>query len=58
MTDAGGDEEEGGSPDGGGDMMVARIAAESGAKEGKKVQLALDAEHVRLFDIETEEAIL
>ena len=58
MTDAGGDEEEGGSPDGGGDMMVARIAAESGAKEGKKVQLALDAEHVRLFDLETEEAIL
>ena len=57
MTDAGGDEE-GGSPDSGGDMMVARIAAESGAREGKKIQLALDAEHVRLFDPETEEAIL
>ncbi|CAN5689429.1 hypothetical protein BH24ACT21_BH24ACT21_18580 [soil metagenome] len=59
MTDDEGDnEEEGGSPEGGGDMMVARIAAESGARQGKKVQLALDADQVRLFDLETEEAIL
>jgi multiple sugar transport system ATP-binding protein len=59
MTDDEGDnEEEGGSPEGGGDMMVARIAAESGARQGKKVQLALDADQIRLFDLETEEAIL
>ncbi|MGB3633125.1 MAG: sn-glycerol-3-phosphate ABC transporter ATP-binding protein UgpC [Rubrobacteraceae bacterium] len=51
-------DEEGGSPDSGGELMVARISAESGAKEGKKVQLALDSEHIRLFDLETEEAIL
>jgi multiple sugar transport system ATP-binding protein len=57
MTDDGGDDE-GGSPEGGGDMMVARIAAESGARQGKKVRLAMDAEHIRLFDLETEEAIL
>ena len=59
MTDDGGDDDnEGGSPEGGGDMMVARIAAESGAKEGKKVQLAMDPDQIRLFDLETEEAIL
>ena len=58
MTDDEGDDNEGGSPEGGGDMMVARIAPESEAGEGKKVQLALDAEQIRLFDPETEEAIL
>jgi multiple sugar transport system ATP-binding protein len=59
MTDDEGDnEEEGGSPEGGGDMMVARIAAESGARQGTKVQLALDPDQIRLFDLETEEAIL
>ena len=59
MTDDGADEEdEGGSPEGGGDMMVARIAPESKAGEGKKVQLAIDPDHIRLFDLESEEAIL
>ena len=59
MTDDGGDEEdEGGSPEGGGDMMVARIAPESKAGEGKKVQLAIDPDHIRLFDLESEQAIL
>ena len=57
IEDEGGDDE-GGSPEGGGDLMVARIAAESGAKEGQKVQLALDANQIRLFDPESEEAIL
>ena len=56
--DDGGDEDEGGSPEGSGDMMVARIAPESKAGEGKKVQLAIDSEHIRLFDLESEEAIL
>ena len=58
MTDDGGDDDEGGSPEGGGDMMVARIAPESKAGEGKKVQLAIDPDHIRLFDLESEEAIL
>ena len=57
MTDDEGDDE-GGSPEGGGNMMVARIAAESGAREGKRVQLALDPDQIRLFDLESEEAIL
>jgi multiple sugar transport system ATP-binding protein len=52
------DDNEGGSPEGSGDLMVARIAAESQAAEGKKVQLALDADQIRLFDLESEEAIL
>ncbi|CAN5634836.1 sn-glycerol-3-phosphate ABC transporter ATP-binding protein UgpC [soil metagenome] len=59
MTDDGGDDNnEGGSPEGGGDLMVARIAPESKAGEGKKVQLAIDPDHIRLFDLESEEAIL
>ncbi len=57
MTDDEADDE-GGSPEGGGGMMVARIAPESRAGEGKKVQLAIDPDHIRLFDLESEEAIL
>ncbi|MGF1473877.1 MAG: hypothetical protein ACFB50_19320, partial [Rubrobacteraceae bacterium] len=58
MTDDEDDEGEGGSPDGGGTLLVARIAAESDARQGKKVQLALDADQIRLFDPESEEALL
>ena len=59
MTDDGGDDDnEGGSPEGSGDMMVARIAPESKAGEGKKVQLAIAPDHIRLFDLESEQAIL
>ncbi|CAN5861681.1 sn-glycerol-3-phosphate ABC transporter ATP-binding protein UgpC [soil metagenome] len=54
MTD---EEAEDDSPQGG-ELMVARIAAESQAKEGSPVQLAVDAGHIRLFDGESEAAIL
>lgn len=57
MTDYRG-EKDSGSPESGGDRLAARIAAESGAKEGKKVQHALDADQIRLFGLETKEAIL
>jgi multiple sugar transport system ATP-binding protein len=56
MTDGG--EEDGGSPDGSGDLMVARVAAESEAKMGQKMLLAMDASKIRLFDPESEQAIL
>jgi len=54
--------EEGGngaSPDSStsGDMMVARVAAESTAKEGQQMRLVIDASKVQLFDPETEKAI-
>ncbi|MGF1472851.1 MAG: hypothetical protein ACFB50_14070, partial [Rubrobacteraceae bacterium] len=58
MTDDEDDEDGGGSPEGSGDLMVARISPESRAAEGKKVQLALDADQIRLFDPNTEDAIL
>ncbi|MGH3089135.1 MAG: ABC transporter ATP-binding protein [Rubrobacteraceae bacterium] len=41
-----------------GDLMVARISAESGVTRGKGMRLAIDASKVRLFDPESEEAIL
>lgn len=56
MTDVG--DEEGGSPEGSGDMMVARVAAESEARMGEKMLLTMDASKVRLFDPESEQAIL
>ncbi len=56
MTDGG--EEDGGSPDGSGDLMVARVAAESEAKMGQTMLLAMDASKIRLFDPESEQAIL
>jgi hypothetical protein len=39
-------------------MMVARVSAASQAKRGEKMQMVLDASKVRLFDPETEQAIL
>ena len=61
MTDdeasEGGDGAEGGSADESGDMMVARVAAESTAKEGEKMRLVIDSTKVQLFDPETEKAI-
>ncbi|MGB3681573.1 MAG: sn-glycerol-3-phosphate ABC transporter ATP-binding protein UgpC [Rubrobacteraceae bacterium] len=56
MTDGG--DEEGGSPEGSGDLMVARVAAESRAKMGEKMLLTMDASKIRLFDTETEAAVL
>ncbi|WP_273889066.1 ABC transporter ATP-binding protein [Rubrobacter naiadicus] len=41
-----------------GDMMVARISAESEAREGGKIRLAIDASKIHLFDPESEEAVL
>ncbi len=41
-----------------GDMMVARVSAASQAKRGEKMRMVLDASKVRLFDPETEQAIL
>ncbi|HEX6709820.1 MAG TPA: sn-glycerol-3-phosphate ABC transporter ATP-binding protein UgpC [Rubrobacter sp.] len=47
----------GGAADESGDMMVARVAAESVAKEGNKMRLVIDPSKVHLFDPETEKAI-
>ncbi len=59
MTDdeTSGDEDGGGSADESGEMMVARVAAESVAKEGEQMRLVIDASKVQLFDPETEQAI-
>jgi len=59
MTDdeTSGDENGGGSADESGDMMVARVAADSTAKEGQQMRVVIDASKVQLFDPETEEAI-
>jgi multiple sugar transport system ATP-binding protein len=42
----------------GGEMMTARISAASQAKLGNRMKLVIDSSKVRLFDPETEEAIL
>jgi multiple sugar transport system ATP-binding protein len=59
MTDdeTSGDENGGGSADESGDMMVARVSAQSTAKEGQQMRVVIDASKVQLFDPETEEAI-
>jgi multiple sugar transport system ATP-binding protein len=58
MTDDESPEENGGgSADESGEMMVARVAAESVAKEGQQMRLVIDSSKVKLFDPETEEAI-
>ena len=51
------EENGGGSADESGEMMVARVAAESVAKEGQQMRLVIDSSKVKLFDPETEEAI-
>jgi multiple sugar transport system ATP-binding protein len=59
MTDdeTSGDENGGGSADESGDLMVARVAAESDAKEGQTRRVVIDGSKVQLFDPETEKAI-
>jgi len=47
-----------GSADDFGDLMVARVSVESGARNGQPLRLAMDAEKIRLFDPETEKAII
>ena len=51
------DENGGGSADESGEMMVARVSAESSAKEGQQMRLVIDSSKVKLFDPESEEAI-
>jgi hypothetical protein len=38
--------------------MVARVAPESTAREGQSIRLAVDTTKIRIFDPETEQAIL
>ena len=48
---AGGGDEAGG-------LLVARLAPETEAREGKEARLLIDATKIHLFDLETEEKIL
>ena len=48
----------GGSADDFDEMLVARVSAESGARRGEGMLLAVDASKIKLFDPETEQAIL
>jgi multiple sugar transport system ATP-binding protein len=62
MTDevSGSAEEEasgGSAEDTTGELMVARVSAESGAKEGDKMRLVVDSTKIHLFDLQTEQAI-
>jgi multiple sugar transport system ATP-binding protein len=50
-------EDGGGSADESGEMMVARVSAESVAKEGQQMRLVIDSSKVQLFDPESEQAI-
>ena len=59
--DEGGREEDtmgGSAEDVGGNLMVARVAPESTAREGQKIRLVVDSSKIRIFDPETEQAIL
>jgi multiple sugar transport system ATP-binding protein len=40
-----------------GELMVARVSAESEAREGEQMRLVIDSTKIHLFDLETEEAI-
>ncbi|MDP8951517.1 MAG: sn-glycerol-3-phosphate ABC transporter ATP-binding protein UgpC [Actinomycetota bacterium] len=46
-----------GSADGFDELMVARVSAESAARLGQKMRLAVDASKIHLFDLDTEGAI-
>jgi multiple sugar transport system ATP-binding protein len=59
--DEGGAEQDtmgGSSEDVGGNLMVARVAPESPAREGQTMRLVVDPSKIRIFDLETEQAIL
>ncbi len=63
MTDevGGGAEEEASgasAEDATGELMVARVSAESQTRQGQKMRLVIDSTKIRLFDAETEQAIL
>ncbi len=62
MTDeveGGADEEAGGgsAEDASGELMVARVSAESEAREGETMRLVIDSSKIHLFDLESEEVI-
>jgi multiple sugar transport system ATP-binding protein len=46
-----------GTADNLGDLMVARVAAESGARLGEKMRLTINPSRIRLFDPDTKKAI-
>jgi multiple sugar transport system ATP-binding protein len=48
----------GSAEDVGGNLMVARVAPESTAREGQTMRLVVDPSKIRIFDLETEQAIL
>jgi multiple sugar transport system ATP-binding protein len=48
----------GSAEDVGGNLMVARVAPESAAREGQEMRLVVDPSKIRIFDLETEQAIL
>jgi multiple sugar transport system ATP-binding protein len=59
--DEGGAEQDtmgGSSEDVGGNLMVARVAPESTAREGQTMRLVIDPSKIRIFDLEAEQAIL
>jgi multiple sugar transport system ATP-binding protein len=59
--DEGGAEQDtmgGSAEDVGGNLMVARVAPESTAREGQTMRLVVDSSKIRIFDPETEQAIL
>jgi multiple sugar transport system ATP-binding protein len=56
VSEGGGDSGEEGPGDFG-EMMVARVAAESMAKKGDSLRLRIESDKIRLFDPETERAI-
>src|SRR5215204_2391687 len=56
--DAGEDSMGGSAEDVGGNLMVARVAPESSAHEGQTMRLVVDPSKIRIFDLETEQAIL
>jgi multiple sugar transport system ATP-binding protein len=63
MTDdAGGGSDEdtsgGSAEDPGGNLMVARVSPESTAREGQTMRLVVDSSQIRLFEPESEQAIL
>ena len=56
--DAGEDSMGWSAEDVGGNLMVARVAPESTAREGQTMRLVVDPSKIRIFDLETEQAIL
>ena len=59
-AEGGAEEDTGGgsAEDAGGNLMVARVAPESTAREGQTIRLVVDSSKIRIFDPETEQAIL